>query len=88
MQAKQRGDAQGLATMKQFADYSMRLAPRVEGKNLKLSGPRLVVDAPAAPATSSANGKIGGARTTASAANGGEISTASSRRHAQTRLKK
>jgi len=25
MQARQRGDAQGLATMKQFADYSMRL---------------------------------------------------------------
>ena len=33
--------------MKQFADYSMRLALGIEGKNLKLSGPRIIVDAPA-----------------------------------------
>ena len=33
--------------MKQFADYSMRLALGVEGKNLKLSGLRIIVDAPA-----------------------------------------
>jgi hypothetical protein len=73
MQAKQRGDAQGLATMKQFADYSMRLALGIEGKNLKLSGPRIIVDAPAAPAASPANGKIVGAWTTASAMSGGHF---------------
>ena len=73
MQAKQRGDAQGLATMKQFADYSMRLALGIEGKNLKLSGPRIVVDAPAAPAASSVNSKVLGAWTTASAMNGGHF---------------
>src|ERR1044072_2041936 len=60
MQAKQRGDAEGLATMKQFAEYAMRLALGIDAKNLKLSGPRIVVDAPAAPA-SSANSKILGA---------------------------
>jgi len=74
MQAKQRGDAQGLATMKQFADYSMRLALGIEAKNLKLSGPRIIVEAPSAPATvSSGNGKILGAWTTASAMNGGHF---------------
>jgi hypothetical protein len=38
---------------------------------LKLSGPRIIVDAPAAPAASSVSGKILGAWTNASAMNGG-----------------
>lgn len=73
MQAKQRGDAEGLATMKQFAEYAMRLALGIEAKNLKLSGARIVVDSPAAPAASSVGGKVLGAWTTASATNGGHF---------------
>jgi hypothetical protein len=65
MQAKQRGDPQGLATMKQFADYSMRLALGIEGKDLRLSGSRIIVDAPAATAAASpVSSKILGAWTT------------------------
>ena len=71
MDAKQRNDAQGLATMKQFADYALRLALGVEAKNLRLAGARIVVDAPAT--SSSANGKILGAWTTASAMNNGHF---------------
>jgi hypothetical protein len=74
MQAKQRGDAQGLATMKQFADYSMRLALGIEGKDLRLSSPRIIVDVPAATAASSpVSSKILGAWTTSSAMNGGHF---------------
>src|SRR5215813_10378353 len=74
MQAKQRGEAQGLATMKQFADYSMRLALGIEGKNLSLSGPRIVVAAPAAATTAGAvDRKILGAWTTSSALNDGHF---------------
>jgi uncharacterized protein DUF6683 len=73
MEAKQRGDAQGLATMKQFSNYSMRLVLGIEAKNLKLSGPRIIVDAPATTAASSVNGKILGAWTTSSTMNGGHM---------------
>ena len=73
MEAKQRGDAQGLATMKQFAGYSMRLVLGIEAKNLKLSGPRIIVDAPATTAASSVNAKILGAWTTSSTMNGGHM---------------
>jgi hypothetical protein len=72
MDAQQRKDTQGLATMKQFADYAMRLALGVEAKNLRLSGARIIVDAPA-PAASSVAGKIVGAWTTSSAMNGGHF---------------
>ena len=74
MEAKERKDPQGLATMKQFADYSMRLVLGVEAKNLRLSGSRIVVDAPpTTSAASSVNGKIVGAWTTSSAMNGGHF---------------
>jgi hypothetical protein len=71
MQAKQRVDAQGLATMKQFADYSMRLVLGIDAKNLRLSGARVVVDAPVT--SSPVNGKILGAWSTSSALNGGHF---------------
>ena len=73
MQAKQRADAQALATMKEFADYSMRLVLGVEAKNLRLSGSRIVVDAPATTAASSVNGKIVGAWSTSSVTNNGHF---------------
>ena len=73
MEAKKRGDAQGLATMKQFAGYSMRLALGIEAKNLRLAGPRIIVDAPATPAAGAVSGKIIGAWTTSSAMNGGHM---------------
>ncbi len=73
MDAKDRKDAQGLVTMKQFADYSMRLVLGIEAKNLKLSGARISVDAPPTTAASSVNGKILGAWTTSSAMNGGHF---------------
>lgn len=73
MDAKQRQDAQGLATMKQFAAYAIRLALGIEAKNLRLSGARIIVDAPATTAASSVNAKILGAWTTSSAMNGGHF---------------
>lgn len=73
MDAKQRNDAQGLATMKEFAGYALRLALGVEAKNLKLSGARIIVDAPVTAAATSANGKIVGAWSTASAINNGHF---------------
>ncbi len=74
MDAKQRGDAQGLSTMKQFAGYSMRLVLGIDAKNLKLSGSRIVVDAPATTtAASSVNGKILGAWSTSSVMNNGHF---------------
>ena len=74
MDAKQRADAQGLATMKQFSDYSMRLVLGIDAKNLRLAGSRIVVDAPStATAAGSVNGKILGAWTTSSAMNGGHF---------------
>jgi hypothetical protein len=72
MDAKQRGDAQLLATMKQFADYSMRLVLGIDAKNLKLSGSRIIIDAPAA-ASSDVNGKILGAWSTSSVINNGHF---------------
>ena len=73
MDAKQRKDAQGLATMKQFAEYSLRLALGVDAKNIRLSGPRLMVDAPATTATSSVTGKIVGAWSTSSVTSNGHF---------------
>ena len=74
MDAKQRGDTQGLSTMKQFAGYSMRLVLGIDAKNLKLSGSRIVVDAPGTTtAASSVNGKILGAWSTSSVMNNGHF---------------
>ncbi len=49
--AKQNRDAQGLATIKDFADFSMRIVLGVEGAKLSLAGSRLNVSAPPVSAT-------------------------------------
>ena len=59
--------------MKQFADYSMRLVLGVDGKDLKLSGSRIVVDAPASLVAGSVNKKILDAWTTSSVMNNGHF---------------
>ena len=68
MDAKQSGNAQGLATIKDFADYSMRLVLGVEGAKLSLAGSRLTL---AAPAATVANQLIGTWTFAASATYGG-----------------
>ena len=47
MSAKQNNDAQGLATIKQFADYSMRLALGVDVAKVMLTGSRIKLQADA-----------------------------------------
>ena len=79
MSAKQNNDAQGLATIKQFADYSMRLALGIEIAKLTLSGPRITLQADAAstaaPAANntSTNNKVIGTWSTASSAQYGGV---------------
>lgn len=46
MDAKQNRDAQALATIKDFADYSMRLVLGIEAAKVSLAGSRLTVAAP------------------------------------------
>lgn len=65
--AKTGNDAQGLATIKQFADYSMRLALGIEAAKLSLAGPRITLQTDAASASGAANNKLIGAWTAASA---------------------
>lgn len=69
MDAKQNGDAQALATIKEFADYSMRLVLGVEASQLSLSGSQLNVQGAtaAAPTTvaAPANNALIGTWTTA-----------------------
>jgi uncharacterized protein DUF6683 len=68
MSAKAGNDAQGLATIKQFADYSLRLALGIEAERLALAGPRITLQTEAAASTGAAvNNKLTGAWTTASA---------------------
>lgn len=43
MSAKANNDVQGLATIKQFADYSLRLALGIEAAELTLAGPRITL---------------------------------------------
>ncbi len=64
LDAKQNGDAQALATIKEFADYSLRLVLGVEAGKLSLSGAQLNVQGNA-PATASVNNTLIGAWTTA-----------------------
>jgi hypothetical protein len=59
MDAKQNGDAQALATIKEFADYSMRLVLGVEAGKLSLSGANLNVQASPAAAASVDKSLIG-----------------------------
>ncbi|HKU73786.1 MAG TPA: DUF6683 family protein [Pyrinomonadaceae bacterium] len=71
--AKQNGDAQGLATIKDFADYSMRIVLGVEGAKVSLAGSRLNVSAPPVSATTTVNNQIIGAWTFASSATYGGV---------------
>lgn len=71
MDAKQSSNAQGLATIKDFADYSMRLVLGVEGAKVSLAGSRLNVAAQ--PAASSVNSPIIGTWTFASSAQYGGV---------------
>jgi hypothetical protein len=66
MSAKQNGDAQGMATIRQFADYSMRLALGIDAAKLTLAGPRITLQADDAN-TSAASNKLIGTWTTAAA---------------------
>jgi hypothetical protein len=68
IEAKQNRDAQGLATINEFADYSMRIVLGVEGAKVSLAGSQLTVAAP--PAVSA---KIIGAWTFASSAQQGGV---------------
>jgi uncharacterized protein DUF6683 len=70
MDAKQNRDAQGLATIKDFADYSMRLVLGVEGSKLSLAGSRLTVSS---PPVASASSSVLGAWTFASSAQYGGV---------------
>lgn len=71
--AKQNRDAQGLATIKDFADYSMRIVLGVEGAKVSLAGSRLNVSAPASSATTTVNNQIIGTWTFASSATHGGV---------------
>jgi hypothetical protein len=51
LDAKRNSDAQALATIKEFADYSVRVVLGVEAGKLSLSGSQLNVQAPASAAT-------------------------------------
>ena len=62
MDAKQNRDAQALATIKDFADYSMRLVLGIEAAKVSLAGPRLTVATPSS-APASVNNQIVGAWT-------------------------
>ena len=73
MDAKQNNNAEALATIKDFADYSMRLALGVEGSKLSLAGSRLTLASPPvasqpASAPTLAGNQIVGAWTTAASA--------------------
>lgn len=71
--AKQNRDAQGLATIKDFADYSMRIALGVEGAKVSLAGSRLNVSAPPVSAATTVSSQIVGAWTFASSATYGGV---------------
>jgi len=75
MSAKQNSDAQGLATIKQFADYSMRLALGIEAAKLTLAGPRITLqsDTASAAGADTTNNKLIGAWTTAATAQYGGV---------------
>ena len=65
LDAKRNNDAQALATIKEFADYSLRLVLGVEAGKLSLSGSQLNVAAPATAATAPTNNAIIGTWTAA-----------------------
>lgn len=68
LDAKQNRDAQALATIKDFADYSMRIVLGVEGVKVSLAGSRLTVAAPPVVGSTSVAKQIVGAWTFAASA--------------------
>lgn len=68
MDAKQNRDAQGLATIKDFADYSMRLVLGIEAAKVNLVGSRLTVASQPSSAPASVNKQIVGTWTFAASA--------------------
>ena len=73
MDAKQNRDAQALATIKDFADYSMRLVLGIEAAKVSLAGSRLTVAAPPVSASTSVTKQIVGAWTFAASAQYGGV---------------
>jgi hypothetical protein len=73
LDAKQNSNAQGLATIRDFADYSMRLVLGVEGAKLSLAGSRLNVDAPEGRVAPAVNNQIVGTWSFASSAGYGGV---------------
>lgn len=75
MSAKQSNDAQALATIKEFADYSMRLVLGIEAAKLTLAGPRITLqgDAPSAPSAGAVDNKVIGTWTAAASAQYGGV---------------
>ena len=69
MEAKQNRNAQGLATIKEFAEYSMRLVLGVEAAKVRLAGSRLTVAGQPSPVSK----QIVGAWTSAAAAQYGGV---------------
>ena len=68
LDAKQNRDAQALATIKDFADYSMRIVLGVDGAKVSLAGSRLTVSAPPVVGSTSIAKQIVGAWTFAASA--------------------
>ncbi|HEX5874697.1 MAG TPA: DUF6683 family protein [Pyrinomonadaceae bacterium] len=74
MDAKQNGNAEGLATIKDFAGYSMQLVLGIEPGKLKLSGSRLIVQgSPGGGGAGTVNNLVVGAWTNASAGTYGGV---------------
>jgi len=75
MSAKQSNDVQGLATIKEFADYSMRLALGVEAAKLTLAGPRITMQAATAntAGAGTTTSKLIGSWTTAATVQSGGV---------------
>ena len=73
--AKQNNNAEALATIKDFARYSMQLVLGIEADKLRLSGSRLTVQTPAArtPGPAPVGNRIAGAWTASAAAQYGGV---------------
>ena len=69
--AKQNGDAQALATIKEFADYSMRLVLGVEAGKVNVSRGELAVQTP--PAARPVNNRVVGSWTASASAQYGGV---------------
>ena len=71
--AKERSDAEGLATIRKFADFSMQLVLGIEAQKMNVSEHRLVIQGSVANSASPENNRIVGAWTYSSAQNMGHM---------------